>query len=130
MTYTVDMVTADLLRAAKDIDERLAPVVAQGAINIAQSSRDAVFQSGQWPQTESTNDPQEYAARNLGFDDGDPDDLDVTIGYADGVTDLARAVEFGSANTAPGGQLGTALNREAPRFATMVGKVGAAVWRS
>jgi hypothetical protein len=39
-------------------------------------------------------------------------------------------VEFGGANTSPGGQLGTALNREAPRFAKMVGKVGAAVWRS
>ena len=60
----------------------------------------------------------------------DPDDLDVTIGYSDDVTDLARAVEFGGANTSPGGQLGTALNREAPRFAKMVGKVGAAVWRS
>lgn len=129
MALTVDQVTADLLRAAEQIEERLAPVVAKGAINIAQQARDAVFRSSQWPQTSSRNDPQEYAARNLGFDDGDPDDLDVTIGYSDDVTDLARAVEFGSANTSPGGQLGTALNTEAPRFAKMVGKVGAAVWR-
>ena len=130
MTYTVDMVTADLLRAAAQIEERLAPVVAKGASNIAQEARGNVFRSSQWPQTASHNDPQEYAARNLGFDDRDPDDLDVTIGYSDDVTDLARAVEFGGANTSPGGQLGTALNREAPRFAKMVGKVGAAVWRS
>lgn len=130
MALTVDQVTADLLRAADKIEERLAPVVAKGAINIAQQARDAVFRSNQWPQTASRNDPQEYAARNLGFDDRDPDDLDVTIGYSDDVTDLARAVEFGSANTPPGGQLGTALNLEAPRFAKMVGKVGAAVWRS
>lgn len=128
---TVDQVTADLLRAADQIEERLAPVVGKGASNIAQEARDSVFRSRQWPQTASTNDPQEYAARSLGFDDGDPDDLDVTIGYSSGVPDgLARAVEFGSATTSPGGQLGTALNREAPRFAKMVGKVGAAVWRS
>ncbi len=130
MIYTVDMVTADLLRAAAKIEERLAPVVGKGAGNIAQDARDAVFRSNQWPQTESTNDPQEFAARNLGFDAGDADDLDVTIGYDDDVTDLGRAVEFGGAHTPPGGQLGTALKREAPRFATMVGKVGAAVWRS
>lgn len=130
MTLTLAQVTADYKRAAADIEERLAPVVAQAAINIAEQARANVRRSKAYPLTASDNDPQEYAARNLGFTDRDPDDLDVVVGYSDDVTSLGRAIEFGTTTAGPGGQIGTATNAELPRFAKVAGKVGAAVWRS
>ena len=128
---TAAQVAAAFERSANTIQERVAPIVAKGAGNVAQDARNTVRASKQWKPTNSGNDPQEFAARSLGFDAGDPDDLDVVIGYDTREVPevLAQAVEYGSVNTSPGGQLGKSLNREAPRYLKAMLRVGSEIWR-
>jgi hypothetical protein len=121
MAYSLDRVAQDLLNAASTIKARVAPVVTKGSINIHDDAR------GQLSDAE--DESSQFAERNIGFERDVPNDLHIRIGYPDEITPLGKAVEYGSVHRPPGGQLASALEHEAPKFAENVVRVGSKVWR-
>lgn len=118
---SLDRVAQDLLYAAATINQRVAPVVTRGAMNIHDDARSQLAGA----DTES----ERFAERNIGFERDVAYDLSIAIGYPDEITPLGKAVEYGSVHRGPGGQLNSALDHEAPQFVENVVRVGAKVWR-
>ena len=127
MAYSLDSVAQDLLNAANTIKARVAPVVTKGSLNIHDEARaQLIVAEG---AKEYGDESSQFAERNIGFERDVPNDLYIKIGYPDDIKQLGKAVEFGSTHRPPGGQLASALEQEAPKFAENVVRVGSKVWR-
>jgi len=107
---TADQLAAQFARAAREVDDAVAAVVEAAAYAVRGDAYERVTRDGE----DNDNDAHRYAARRI---DAVPDGkLAMVVGYDNEIVDLASAIEYGSTTIAPGGQLATALDTEAPRF--------------
>ena len=112
---TAHELAAQLHRSATEVDEAVGAVVEAAAYRVRGDAFDRVSRSG---ESDKASDSHRFAARQI---DAEPDgELAMTVGYDNRIADLAAAVEYGSTTIAPGGQLATALEAEAPRFGKTV----------
>ena len=112
---TADRLAAQFARSAREVDEAVQAVVEAAAYSVRGDAYERVTRDG---ETDKANDRHRFAARQI---DAVPDgNLAMVVGYDNQIADLAAAVEYGSTTIAPGGQLATALDTEAPIFARTV----------
>ena len=108
---TADQLAAQFARSAREVDDAVGAVVEAAAYAVRGDAYERVTRDA---ETDGDNDAHRYAARRI---DAVPDgQLAMVVGYDNEIVDLASAIEYGSTTIAPGGQLGTALDTEAPRF--------------
>lgn len=111
---TADQLAAQFARSAREVDDAVQAVVEAAAYSVRGDAFERVTRDGE----DNDNDAHRFAARQI---DAVPDGpLSMVVGYDNQIADLAAAVEYGSATIAPGGQLATALDTEAPIFAKTV----------
>lgn len=111
---TAHELAAQFQRAARDVDDAVGKVVEAAAYAVRADAFERVTRDGE----DNDNAAHRYAARQI---EATPTgDLEMQVGYDTGDDELTAAIEYGSATIAPGGQLSTALETEAPRFARTV----------